>query len=59
MTKTMNTYVFQVEINQEEDGRWSAVVPALKGCATWAYSKNEALRSIREATEAYIEILLN
>lgn len=54
----MNTYVFEVEVEQEEDGRWSAVVPALKGCATWGYTKEEALKSIREATQAYIETLI-
>ena len=54
----MTTYVFQVEIELEEDGRWSAVVPALKGCATWGYSKEEVLKSIREAAEAYIEVLI-
>jgi len=52
------TYIFRVEIEQEEDGRWSAEVPTLSGCATWGYTREEALRSIREATELYIESLL-
>lgn len=54
----MKTYIFRVEIEQEEDGRWSAEVPTLPGCATWGYTKDEALHSIQEATRLYIESLL-
>jgi len=54
----MKTYIFRVEIQQEEDGRWSAEVPTLPGCATWGYTRNEALRSIQEAAQLYIESLL-
>ena len=54
----MKTYIFRVEIEQEEDGRWSAEVPTLLGCATWGHTKEEALRSIQEATQRYIESLL-
>lgn len=53
----MKTYIFRVEIEQE-DGRWSAEVPSLAGCATWGYTKEEALRSIEEATRLYIESLV-
>jgi antitoxin HicB len=54
----MKTYIFRIEIEQEEDGRWSAEVPSLPGCATWGYTQAEALRSIHEATQLYIESLL-
>lgn len=54
----MKTYIFPVELEQEEDGRWSAVVTALPGCATWGYSKQEALKALQEATQAYIQTLL-
>ena len=54
----MRTYIFRVEIEQEEDGRWSAEVPTLPGCATWGHTKDEALRSIEEATRLYIESLV-
>ena len=50
----MQTYLFHVELVKEEDGRWSAGVPALAGCATWGNSKEEALRNIRDAVEAYL-----
>ncbi len=54
----MKTYVFRVELEQEEDGRWSAVVPVLPGCATWGYTKDEAFKSIQEAAQAYVETLI-
>ena len=54
----MKTYIFRIEIEQEEDGRWSAEVPTLPGCATWGFTKEEALRSIQEATRLYIDSLL-
>ncbi len=54
----MKTYIFRVEIEQEEDGRWSAWVEALPGCAVWGYTKEEALQAMRDATQAYIEVML-
>jgi antitoxin HicB len=56
--KKMKTYIFPVELEQEEDGRWSAAVESLPGCATWGYSKEEALKAFQEATQAYIQTLL-
>lgn len=53
----MRTFIFDVEIEHEEDGRWSASIPALVGCATWGYTKDEALNSLREAAKAYLEVL--
>jgi len=44
-----------VELEQGEDGRWSATIPALAGCSTWGYTKEEALR---EAAQAYLELSL-
>ncbi len=49
------TYVLPIELAAEVDGRWSASCPALPGCATWARSREEALRNIQEAVEAYVE----
>jgi len=54
----MKTYVFEVSFEQEEDGRWSAWIEALPGCATWGHTKEEALEALKEASQAYIEVLL-
>ena len=50
----VKSYVFRAELVEEEDGRWSAGVPALPGCATWGETKEEALRNLRDAVEAYL-----
>lgn len=50
----MRSYVFNVELVHEEDGRWSAGIEALPGCATWGDTKEEALRNIQDAAEAYL-----
>ena len=49
---------FKIELEQEEDGRWSAWVDALPGCAVWGYTREEALEAIRDTAQAYIEVLL-
>ncbi len=54
----MTTYIFAVEIEREDDGRWSAWVEALPGCAVWGYSREEALEAIKDAAQAYIDVLL-
>jgi predicted RNase H-like HicB family nuclease len=52
--RPVKTYIFQVEVEQEEDGHWSAWIEALPGCATWGYTKEEAVRNIHDAVEAYV-----
>ena len=55
----MKSYVFKVELEQDPDsGLWSAVIPALPGCAVDAGSAEEALEAIREAANAYVEVLV-
>ena len=48
----MKTYVYRVELEQDDDGRWSAVVPALTGCAAWGQTADEAVEAVREAAQA-------
>lgn len=50
----MHTYVFSIELVEEDDGRWSAGVPALPGCATWGHTREEVLHNLRDAVEAYL-----
>lgn len=54
----MKSYIFRVELERDEDGRWSAVVPALRGCAVWGRTSEEALEAIQDAAQAYVEILI-
>ena len=50
--RDLNTYVFKVELKQEEDGRWSSTVPALAGCFSWGHTREEALETIEENVRA-------
>jgi predicted RNase H-like HicB family nuclease len=52
----MKSYIFKVEMEQEEDGRWSSWIEELPGCATWGYSREEALDALKEAAQAYLGI---
>jgi predicted RNase H-like HicB family nuclease len=54
----VKSYVYRVELEEEEDGRWSAVVPALPGCATWGYTAEEALEALQEAAQLYVDVLI-
>jgi len=54
----MKSYIFRVELDEEDDGRWSAVVPALTGCAAWGKTADEALEAVREAAKAYVDVLV-
>ncbi|HWC31304.1 MAG TPA: type II toxin-antitoxin system HicB family antitoxin [Dehalococcoidia bacterium] len=53
----MKSYVYRVELTEEDDGRWSAVIPALPGCAVWGYTEEEAMEAIRDVAQAFVEVL--
>lgn len=57
----MKSHVFQVMVEPDtlENGEsvFHAFCPALKGCHTWGRSYDEALASIREAVELYVDDL--
>lgn len=51
----MATYVFRGELFEEEDGRWGALIGCLPGCATWGYSREEAVDALQEAAELVVD----
>jgi predicted RNase H-like HicB family nuclease len=51
--------VFDVELQQEDDGRWSVWIPGLPGCTSWGHTKGEALRNIHDAAELYMEDMVD
>ncbi len=53
----MKTHAFRFEIEQE-DGRWVANVPSVPGCVVEGDTRTEALEALRDATQAYLEVLL-
>lgn len=54
----MTTYVFKATLEEEDDGRWSARVGILPGCATWGYTREEALEALQNGTELYVEDMI-
>lgn len=51
------TVILLPERDPEFAGYYNAIVPALPGCLSYGAGKEEALRNIREAIEAYVEDL--
>jgi predicted RNase H-like HicB family nuclease len=54
----MKGYIFDAKVQQEADGRWSAWIEALPGCAAWGYSREEALEALKDATDLYIQDMI-
>ena len=54
----VKSYIFKAAIVEEDDGRWSAWIDALPGCSTWGHTPAEAMTALREAAQAYIEVLI-
>ncbi len=48
---------YTVVLEQEDDGGFSASVPALPGCHSQGDTRGEAMANIREAIELYVEAL--
>ena len=46
---------YQAHIEKEDDGRWSAWIEELPGCAAWGYSRDEARAAIADALAAYLD----
>jgi predicted RNase H-like HicB family nuclease len=55
----MRSYAFRVIVEPDED-RWHAYCPVLeeRGAATWAYTREEALKNIDEVVKMVIEEMI-
>ena len=53
----VNTYLFRVEVEQDDDGRWGAVVPVLPGCNAWGYTRAETIEALQENAQVYLEVI--
>lgn len=45
----------KIILQQDEDGRYNACCPELRGCHSYGDTVEEALKNIREAIELYLE----
>jgi len=52
----MKTYVYRTVI-EPDDNRYYADIPTLKGCHSWGYSYEEALKNIKDAAQLWVEFL--
>lgn len=48
--------IFDIILEEEDDGAYSVHCPALKGCHSQGTTRDEALANIREAIELYLEV---
>lgn len=51
-------YTYEFSLQEEDDGRWSAWIESLPGCATWGYTKDDALQSLHEAAVLVLEDMI-
>ena len=51
-------YTFLPTLQEEENGRWSAWIEDLPGCATWGYSKEDALQALHDAAMLVLEDMI-
>ena len=54
----VKTYLFRIDIEQEEDGRWSADIPAVPVCAAWGFTREEAVVNLQDLMQGYLEMLV-
>ncbi|NOT01353.1 MAG: type II toxin-antitoxin system HicB family antitoxin [Phycisphaerales bacterium] len=53
--RTSRRYHLPVLVEQDEDGVFIVSVPTLRGCRTYGYSLDEAMKNIAEAAELCLE----
>ncbi len=53
----MVSYKVILERNDDEEGYYTATVPALPGCVTQGRTKEETLERVKEAIQGYLESL--
>lgn len=48
---------YRVLIEQDEDGAFVAEVPALPGCISQGFTREQAIQNVKEAIAGYLESL--
>ncbi len=48
---------YRVTVHQDEDGIFVAEVPSLPGCISQGATREDALKNVQEAVQAYLESL--
>lgn len=48
---------FRIVLEEDEDGNFVAICPTLPGCVSQGKTRQDALKSIRDAIKGYLESL--
>ncbi len=48
--------IFNVTIEQDEDGVWIAECPSIPGCVSQGESKDEAIENVKDAIKVCLEV---
>ena len=51
-------YTFDITVEEDDDGRWSAWLNAIPWCATFGDTKAEAIEELRDAAHVAVQYLL-
>lgn len=58
----VKSYTFEAVIEPDffEDGReaYHAYIPAIRGCSTWGYTVEEALKNLEETAKMLIDLMI-
>ena len=54
----LRSYIFKVQLSQDEDGRWNAAIPSLTGCYTWGDTQELALAHVQDALRCCLEDMI-
>jgi predicted RNase H-like HicB family nuclease len=55
MTVQIKTLGYQIRLQEEPEGGYTVIVPALPGCITYGSGMPEAIDMAQEAIELYLE----
>ena len=53
----MGTYNFEVKLEPEEDGRWSAWLASYPACGVWGDTKHEALEALADMSLVFLGVM--
>lgn len=54
----MKNLTYKIHLHKEDDGGYTAIVPALPGCITFGEDVDHTIAMAKEAIELYIEELI-
>ena len=58
LATTYTRFILSTTLSAADDGRWSAWIDVLPGCAAWGYTKEEALVALQDGTQVFVECML-